>query len=166
MKRVVIVGRGASGKSSLARTLGELLGLPVIELDRVFWQPGLEPLRAGEWAAVQERLVQQPEWIMDGDLGAYDVVETRFRQADTILFLDYPLAICAWRALRRSRERADFWRWLFDYRRKFRPALMRAIASHAPAAEVRMMRNPRAVKRLVRDIARKLADEDQHWIAQ
>ncbi len=39
MKRVVILGRGASGKSTLARLLGEITGLPVIELDKVFWQP-------------------------------------------------------------------------------------------------------------------------------
>jgi hypothetical protein len=34
MKRVVIIGRGASGKSTLAVRLGEITGLPVIELGR------------------------------------------------------------------------------------------------------------------------------------
>jgi adenylate kinase family enzyme len=41
MKRVVILGRGASGKSTLARRLGNITGLPVIELDKIFWQAGL-----------------------------------------------------------------------------------------------------------------------------
>ena len=41
MKRVVIFGRGASGKSTLAKRLGEITGLPVVELDEIFWQPGL-----------------------------------------------------------------------------------------------------------------------------
>jgi adenylate kinase family enzyme len=36
MKRVVILGRGASGKTTLARRLGEITDLPVIELDRFF----------------------------------------------------------------------------------------------------------------------------------
>jgi hypothetical protein len=40
MKRVVILGRGACGKSTLARCWGELTGLPVIELDKVFWRAG------------------------------------------------------------------------------------------------------------------------------
>jgi adenylate kinase family enzyme len=46
MKRVVILGRGGSGKSTLAVKLGEITGLPVVELDKLFWQPGLEPMRA------------------------------------------------------------------------------------------------------------------------
>ena len=41
MKRVVIFGPGASGKSTLAVRLGEITGLPVIELDKIFWRPGL-----------------------------------------------------------------------------------------------------------------------------
>jgi len=40
MKRVLILGRGASGKSTLARRLGEITGLPVVELDKAFWRPG------------------------------------------------------------------------------------------------------------------------------
>jgi DNA-binding transcriptional LysR family regulator len=41
MRRVIILGRGGSGKSTLARCLGSITGLPVIELDKLFWQPGL-----------------------------------------------------------------------------------------------------------------------------
>lgn len=41
MKRVVILGRGASGKSTLAVRLSGITGLPVIQLDKAFWRPGL-----------------------------------------------------------------------------------------------------------------------------
>jgi hypothetical protein len=41
MKRVAIVGREASGKSTVAVRLGEITRLPVVELDKIFWQPGL-----------------------------------------------------------------------------------------------------------------------------
>src|SRR5437879_1477660 len=44
VQRVVILGRGGAGKSTAARRLGELVGLPIIELDKHFWQPGLAPL--------------------------------------------------------------------------------------------------------------------------
>src|SRR5882762_3834746 len=60
MKRVVILGRGASGKSTLARLLGEITGLPVIELDKVFWQPGLAATPRDQWVVVQERLIAEP----------------------------------------------------------------------------------------------------------
>src|ERR1700687_2427984 len=143
MKRVVILGRGASGKSTLARRLGEITGFPVIELDKVFWRPGLAAPPRDQWVVVQERLVAEEGWIMDGDLGPYDAVEVRLRAADTIIFLDFSLLRYAWRALRRSRERADFWRCLFSYRRQGRTILMHAIANHTPSAELRVLRDPR-----------------------
>ncbi len=45
MKRLLILGPGASGKSTLVARLGEIISLPVIELDKFFWQPGLLPRR-------------------------------------------------------------------------------------------------------------------------
>ena len=153
MKRVVIIGRGASGKSTLAVCLGEITGLPVIELDKVFWRPGLVATPRDQWVAVQERLVAEEGWIMDGDLGPYDAVEVRLRAADTILFLDFSLLRCGWRAIRRSRERADFWRWLLAYRWQSRPILMEAIANHAIKADLRIFRNPKALRRFVAALA-------------
>jgi hypothetical protein len=82
---------------------------------------------------------------MDGDLGAHDAVEVRLRAADTIIFLDFSLVRCAWRTIRRSRERVDFWRWLVKYRRQSRPILMEAIAKHAAKAELHVFRNPEAL---------------------
>src|SRR5882762_2163383 len=155
MKRVVILGRGASGKSTLARRLGEITGLPVIELDKVFWRPGLAATPRDQWLVMQEKLVANDRWIMDGDLGPYDVVEVRLRAADTIILLDFSLVRCAWRALRRSRERADFWHWLLAYRSQSRPILMDAIANHAPSAEVRIFRHPAALSCFVADLSRK-----------
>ena len=159
MKRVVILGRGASGKSTLARRLGEITGLPVIELDKVFWLPGLAATPRDQWVAVQEKLVARDGWItdgwiMDGDLGPYDAVEVRLRAADTIIFLDFSLVRCAWRAALRSRERADFWRWLMAYRYQNRPILMQAIANHAPTTELRVFRAPGALRRFVAEVAR------------
>ena len=149
MKRVVILGPGASGKSLLATRLGKITGLPVIELDKIFWQPGLIATPPKEWIEVQQRLVQNDEWIMDGDLGPYDATEARLRAADTVIFLDFSVIRCAWRAIRRSREQADFWRWLLRYRVESRPRLMNAIARHSKGAKLFTLRNPGAVQRFI-----------------
>ena len=153
MKRVVIIGRGASGKSTLAVRLGEITGLPVIELDKFFWRPGLVATPRDQWVAVQEGLLAEEGWIIDGDLGLYDAVEVRLRAADTILFLDFSLLRCSWRAIRRSRERADFWRWLLAYRWQSRPILLQAIANHAVKADLHILRNPKALTRFVAGVA-------------
>lgn len=149
MKRVVILGRGASGKSIFARSLGEVTGVPVIELDKIFWQPGLVNTPRDQWVEVQQRLVAEDEWILDGDLGPYDAVEVRLRAADTVFFLDFSLVRCAWQAARRSRERADFWHWLWAYRYQSRPGLIQAIRTYAPTAELHTFRNPRALRQFV-----------------
>ena len=36
---------------------------------------------------------------MDGDLGPYDVLDVRLQAADTVVFLDFSPARCAWRVL-------------------------------------------------------------------
>ncbi len=150
---MVILGRGASGKSTLARRLGDITGLPVIEVDKVFWQAGLIATPREQWVVMQEKLVAGDRWIMDGDLGPHDAVEVRLRAADTIIFLDFSLVRCAWRAIWRSRERGDFWRWLLTYRYQSRPILRAAISNHAPNAVLHVLRSPKALGRFVEDAA-------------
>ena len=149
MKRVVILGRGASGKSTLARQLGTITRLPVIELDKLFWRQGLLPTPRDEWIAVQQKLIPQEQRIMDGDLGPYDAPEVRLRAADTIILLDFPLLLSAWRALHRGRERADFWLWVLAYRRRNRPTLLESIARHASHADLHVLRGPSTVARFL-----------------
>jgi hypothetical protein len=44
VKRVVVLGRGVAGMSTVAAQPGMLTGLPVIELDKCFWSSDLTPL--------------------------------------------------------------------------------------------------------------------------
>ncbi|SRR6476659_2920720 len=156
MRRVIVLGRGGAGKSTLARQLGEITGLPVIELDKLFWRPGLLPMPRDEWIHLQQKLVQEERWIMDGDLGPYDALEERLRAADTIVVLDFSLLRCAWRTFRRSRERLDYWRWVLLWRHRSRPVLLRALALHAPRARLHILRGPRAVRGFIAAATREI----------
>ena len=77
VRRVVLLGPGGAGKSTLAAELGRRLDLPVIELDKEFWSRDLQPMPMDEWRRHQETLAERPEWVMDGDLGPYDDLEPR-----------------------------------------------------------------------------------------
>jgi hypothetical protein len=55
--------------------LGEITQLPVIELDMVFWRPGIAATPRDQWVIVQEKHVAEDGWIMDGELGPYDGVD-------------------------------------------------------------------------------------------
>jgi adenylate kinase family enzyme len=154
VRRIVVLGRGAAGKSVLAARLGEITGLAVIELDQLFWRPGLVATPHAEWASLQRDLARRESWIMDGDLGPYDELADRLAAADTVIVLDFSPPRCLWRALRRSRERADFWRWVAGHRRRSLPLLRRQIAAHAGHADVRMLTTPRAVSKFLAQVER------------
>jgi len=152
MKPVVILGRGASGKATLARRLGNITGLPVIELDKIFWQAGLIATPREKWALVQETIVAEDRWIIEGDLGNHDAFEVRLRTADTIILLDFSLLRCVLQAIRRSRERSDFWFWLIAYRYRSLPILREAISKYAQKATFHLFRDRRAMDRFVEDV--------------
>ena len=111
MRRVVVIGRGASGKSTLAVQLSDITGFPVVELDKIFWQPGPVATPRGQWVAIQRELVAGERWIIDGDLGPYDAVDVRLRAADTVIFLDFSLVRC-------SRNRQQWWTVFRTLRRR------------------------------------------------
>ena len=154
MQRVIILGRGGAGKSTFAKKLGGTTGLPVIELDKHFWQPGLIPTPREQWIEAQRRLADQPRWIMDGDLGKYDELSVRLQAADTVLILDFSLLLCLVRAMRRSKERMDFWWWMITWRRIERPRIKRIVAQYAGHAEVHVFSNPDQLERYLTLIAR------------
>lgn len=160
-RKIVILGRGGAGKSTLAARLGTALGLPVVELDKHFWAPDLTPTPKEQWADIQRRLTSGQRWVIDGDLGPYDVLDVRLQAADTVIVLDFPLWRCAWRAVRRSRENLAFWRWLIGYRRRSLPTVMTAISSNAAQAALRVLRSPREVEQLLMQANRSSpTDED------
>jgi adenylate kinase family enzyme len=150
MKRVVILGRGRAGKSTLAQKLSRALDIPVIELDSLFWQSGPRPTPEPEWGEIQRKLVAVDRWIIDGDLGPYDTrVAQRLDAADTVIVLDFSLWRCVWQSLRRSRETREFWTWLYRYRRDSLPVVVQAITAHASHATVHFLHNPRQVQRVL-----------------
>lgn len=69
MKRIMIIGSGGAGKSTLARQLGERLQLDVYHLDALMWRPGWEIAPREERIDIQKQLVKKDEWIIDGNFG-------------------------------------------------------------------------------------------------
>jgi adenylate kinase family enzyme len=100
VRKVVIIGSGGSGKSTFARQLGEITGLPVVHLDKLFWHPGWKRTPEDEWREIVRRETEKPEWIMDGNFGG--TREMRMQAADTIILLDLPRWLCMYRILKRT----------------------------------------------------------------
>ena len=93
MERIMIIGCGGAGKSTLARQLGEKLGLPVVHLDQIWWAPGnWQHLEREEF---DDRLMAElgkPQWILDGNFNR--TIELRLERCDTVIYLDMNRFIC------------------------------------------------------------------------
>ena len=160
----MILGRGAAGKSALARRRGDLTGLPVIELGTLFWQPGPTPAEPAGWAARQDELCSRGTWIIDGDLGPCDQdLGMRLSAAGTIIVLDLAFPRVAWRTLRRGRERAGYWRWVWAGRRRYLPQIRTVITANAPRARLLVLRSPGAVRRFISALRQQATPGSQPW---
>jgi adenylate kinase family enzyme len=161
IRRVLVVGSGGAGKSTLARELARQAGLPVVHLDRHFWRPGWVATPVDEWRAIVAGLVTKPAWVMDGNYGG--TLDLRIPAAELIVFLDLPRRITISRVLRRwarwrGRNRPDaapgcpdridvaFLRWLWNYPRGGRIRLLRALDAHGASARVVRLCTSREVR--------------------
>ncbi len=104
--KIIIVGSGGSGKSTYAKQLGIVTGLPVIHLDNEFWRPGWVETPREEWIEKQKQFISGGKWIIDGNYGG--TLELRFEAADLVIFLDINRLVCVWSAARRTgKKRSD-----------------------------------------------------------
>jgi adenylate kinase family enzyme len=111
VRRIAVIGNGGGGKSTLCRTLGERLGLPVHEVDTVQWLPGWQRAPLDETARVLDGWSADESWIIDG-FGPFPVIERRLDRADTIVYVDFPFAQHLWWSAKRqatSRIRGQAW---------------------------------------------------------
>jgi adenylate kinase family enzyme len=70
MRRVLVLGSSGSGKSTFARRLSQITGLPMVSIDAIYWQPGWRPSDPDSFATSMTQAANEPSWIMDGNLAS------------------------------------------------------------------------------------------------
>ena len=149
MQRVLVIGIPGAGKSTFSRALAERTGLPLIHLDKEFWQPGWKITPREQWRAKVAALVAREAWVMDGN---YDSsLDLRLPRADAVVWFDYPRRVALPRVLWRvaktyGRVREDlapgcpekvdweFLRYVWDFPGKERPQSRRHAGRARPAS--------------------------------
>ena len=162
MKRVLVIGSGVAGKTTLALEVGMITALPVVHLDRLHWGRNWAIPDRDTWHRRLKDAIAEDAWILDGNYSGS--LPLRLPQADTVLFLDLPPHICVWRAIRRSQHyrsmtRPDmapgceekltlsFLYWTWTFRRRKVPVMTKMIRDHAPHADVVVMKSQSDVER-------------------
>jgi adenylate kinase family enzyme len=164
MERIAIVGCSGGGKSTLARAVGERLGLPVVHMDTLFWKPGWVESDADSFRVLVDEAAATERWVMDGGFVSYSAV--RFARADTVIWVDRPMWLCLWRAFARmllnfGHSRADlapgcperfdfaFYLYILNWNRKMRPKVARALAEQASHARIIRLSSDRDTARFL-----------------
>ena len=168
MKRVMIVGPSGAGKSTLARKLGEALALPVVHLDKLYWQPGWVEPPPEAFRAVALEAAHGDSWVIDGNYFNPGAGQERLAACDTIVFMDFPRRVCLWQVFRRivgtyGRVRSDmgegcpeqfdweFIKWVWGIPRR-RPSLVALVEAQRAKKRVIVLRRRRQVERFLRSV--------------
>jgi adenylate kinase family enzyme len=164
---MVVLGASGNGKTTVARTLAAQLGVPHVELDALHHGPNWTEPPVEEFRRRVAAALEGDDWVADGDYSS-KLGDFVLERAETVVWLDQPLALILWRLWRRTygriRRREELWnRNLESWRSAFwgreslfawtirthfrkRRTLPERLARH-PHLEVVRLRSPRAVER-------------------
>ena len=160
MERILIIGCSGSGKSRLARKLGQKLGLPVIHLDQLWWTENWQNVTVEEFDSRLAMALNMDRWIIDGNYSR--TMGVRLSQCDTVIYLDFSrwaclLGMCQRLLSSRGKTRPDMpagcpervswefvkWIWDFNKNNRVRNYTYLAQAKHAQSV---VLKNRREVK--------------------
>lgn len=168
MQHINIIGSAGAGKSTLGRALAARLDAPLVELDQLYWQPNWQHASDDEFRKGVAAVLAGERWVVCGNYRA--VRELVWGRADTVVWLDYPLAVSfprlwrrtwrrivsqeelwggnreSWRKQFFSRDSLLLYAWRTHRRRKREIAAMLAEPAYAHLAVVHL-RRPRETER-------------------
>jgi adenylate kinase family enzyme len=163
MQRIVILGNGGSGKSTLARLLGERLNLPIVHLDKLFWEPDWAEPDAEQFRDRVREAVAGDTWVCEGNY-ARRTFDLRLPRADLVIWLDTPRLTCFRRVLLRTlgnqprpdradgcEERLDieFLKFVWTFDRGYRQGIEAVRLKVGPQVPVLHLRGKREVTAFV-----------------
>jgi adenylate kinase family enzyme len=153
MRRALVLGSSGSGKSTFARRLSRITGIPMMSIDAIYWQPGWRPSAPDSFETTMTQAANQPSWIMDGNYLTRGAGELRRARADAVFWFDLPRWVCLNGVLLRiaksyGRVRpemadgcpeqfdAEFIQYVWTYRARQRPKLLSFFEKLRPDQEL------------------------------
>ena len=166
MERVMIIGCGGAGKSTLARQLGEKLNLPVVHLDRLYWKPGWVQESREEFDRKLAQELGKATWILDGNFNR--TMPQRMAKCDTVIYLDFPRLTCLLGVMKRilttygkvrpdmgdgcpERFDLEFLQWVWNYNKNNREKIYQLLDEATHAQEI-ILKTRYAVKQFLKNL--------------
>jgi hypothetical protein len=166
-RRIMLIGNAGTGKSTLADEIGRLSGIEIVHLDYLLWNPGWRITNEEEFRRHHAALLERESWVIDG-VAYTSTIGPRLAAADAVIFTRYPLLRCYWWSLKRELRPAKaagrpkncpmlpaigkLIRAIWHTQRETVPEIGRLLERHAEDAAVYVLRSPREVPRLLREV--------------
>ena len=151
MQKILVIGCPGAGKSTFARRLRDITGLPLVYLDCLWHRPDGSHVTQEAFDGALQAQLARPQWIIDGNY--LRTMEPRMAACDTIFLMDYPLEVCLAGAQSRVgtrhedlpwvEERFDpeFRQWILDFGRDQLPRVYQLLEQYRPGREVHIFRS-------------------------
>lgn len=110
MLKIIVIGCPGAGKSTFARKLRDVTGLPLYYLDMLWHKPDQTNISREEFDIRLYEMVKTDRWIIDGNY--LRTLEMRLNECDTVFFMDYPLEICLEGAASRIGKKREDLPWI------------------------------------------------------
>lgn len=92
MLKVLIIGSPGAGKSTFARKLRDVTGLPLYYLDMLWHKPDGTTISQEAFDIQLNEILKKDCWIIDGNYQR--TLEMRLSACDTVFLLDFALELC------------------------------------------------------------------------
>lgn len=161
MERIMIIGGNGSGKTTFSSQLAQILQLPLVHLDNLYWTGQWEHVSNEEFDDLLRAELEKPQWILDGNYNR--TVPVRLDYCDTVIYFDFSTAACLRGVVRRivrnyGKSRPDmggdcpehfdlsFLKNVCNFNKTVRKRYYEYL-NHTDGVQVIILRNRRAVKR-------------------
>lgn len=169
MKKVAIFGNTGGGKSTLAKTLADITGLPLIALDKIMYEAGGKIVPHADYLKIHSEILKEETWIIDG-FGCVPSAWERFSVADTLIYVDLPLTTHCWWVTKRFikglfvnpegwpdrspivKSTLTSYRVLWLCHRKLTPKYRRYVSETATSKQIIHLKTPQAIKEFLNDL--------------
>ena len=92
MQKIIVIGSPGAGKSTFARRLRDISGLPLYYLDMIYHRSDKTAVSREEFDEKLMRILETERWIIDGNYRR--TLELRLEKCTDVFLFDLPADVC------------------------------------------------------------------------
>ena len=101
--RINVIGTSGSGKTTFGRQLAEILGIPCLEMDAIFWGPDWYFPPDEKFLPRLSKILEEEHWVLDGNYTR--TLGIKWSRVDAVIWLDYSFPRTLYQAITRAISR-------------------------------------------------------------